>query len=40
VTRESWNGFDLETERRLRASMADNGRPPNMSVMAADEEQS
>jgi hypothetical protein len=37
VTRDSWDGFDRETERRLQASMAPNGRSADL--VSFDEEQ-
>jgi hypothetical protein len=38
VTRDSWNGFDLETERRLQASLTNNGQAPK-GVVPTNEEQ-
>ncbi len=39
VTRDSWDGFDLETERRLQASMAQNGRSADAGLVPLDGEQ-
>lgn len=39
VTRDSWNGFDLETDRRLQASLANNGKAAEAGMVRAHEEQ-
>lgn len=39
VTRDSWDGFDRETERRLQASMAQNGQSSDAGLVSLDEEQ-